>query len=54
MGWFVGCQGNDEGEQQALWENPLDVKPLMTAEDHERIGKQPFPAWRHAFSHLMS
>lgn len=31
-------QGNDGGPKQALWENALDVKPLMTAEDHALIG----------------
>lgn len=35
---FPNVQGNDNGPQQALWESALDVKPLMTAEDHAFIG----------------
>lgn len=31
-------QGNDGGPVQALWENALDVKPLMTPEDHAFLG----------------
>lgn len=38
-----GLQGNDNGPQQALWENALDVKPLMTAEDHAFIGQSVSP-----------
>eukprot|EP00952_Eustigmatos_sp_NYUAD-ZCMA_P014197 55615-Eustigmatos_ZCMA.PRE.1 len=33
------AQGNDEGDEQGKWEGPLDVKPLMTAEDHASIGE---------------
>ena len=36
---FPNVQGNDNGPKQALWENALDVKSLMTAEDHAFIGK---------------
>eukprot|EP00897_Mesotaenium_endlicherianum_P010754 jgi/Mesen1/9707/ME000069S09118 len=29
--------GNDGGEVQNLWENPLDCKPLMTEEERQRV-----------------
>mmetsp|Transcript_13304 Transcript_13304/g.18174 ORF Transcript_13304/g.18174 Transcript_13304/m.18174 type:complete len:299 (+) Transcript_13304:47-943(+) len=33
--------GNDGGEMQNKWENPLDCKPLMTDEDRAHVDEQP-------------
>lgn len=33
-------KGNDEGESQALWENPLNVIPLFTEEDKAFVAEK--------------